>query len=207
MAYSLTRRQARREETIAQILGIAMELMAAEGVAALSLSDVARRLGIQPPSLFKYFPSKLALYDALFAEGARQALASFRAGVRQAEPGLAALRAGVAAVGRWGLANQPLAQLLFWRPVPKFEPSAEAFGPAIEFVDEIREVLRAAVSLGQLHSRAAEEPALALFSALIAGAMTQQMANEPAAAFEDGRFTSLLPQLIDMFVAAHGGKP
>ncbi|WP_117209380.1 TetR/AcrR family transcriptional regulator [Allorhizocola rhizosphaerae] len=206
MANSQTRRQLRREETIAQILALAVELMSAEGVAALSLSDVARRLGIQPPSLFKYFPSKLALYDALFAEGARQVLAEFRGAVREAEPGVPALRAAVAAVGRWGLANQALAQLLFWRPVPRFVPSQKSFAPAVEFVDEIGEVLRAAVSSRQLRPEAAEEPAQALLSTLIAGAMTQQMANEPDAAFEDGRFTSLLPRLIDMFVAAHGGK-
>src|SRR5690242_13484503 len=145
MANSLDRRLKRRQETIAEILAIAVELMAADGVAALSLSDVARRLGIQPPSLFKYFPSKLALYDALFAESARGVLVVFRDGIAGAAPGVPALRASVAAMGRWSLANQPLAQLLFWRPVPGFSPSEEAFRPSAELVEEIRGVLRAAV--------------------------------------------------------------
>jgi hypothetical protein len=38
-------------------------------VGFLSLSEVARH-GIQPPSRYKYFPSKLALYDELLGRGA-----------------------------------------------------------------------------------------------------------------------------------------
>jgi len=40
-------------------------------VAALSLREVARRVKLQVPSLYAYFPSKMALYDALFREGIR----------------------------------------------------------------------------------------------------------------------------------------
>src|SRR5918997_1785550 len=194
MTTGVDRRLKRRQETMAEILAIAVELMAADGVAALSLSDVARRLGIQPPSLFKYFPSKLALYDALFAQAARDVLAVFRESVAAAPPGIPALRAGVAAMGRWGLANQPLAQLLFWRPVPRFIPSGDAFQPSVELVEEIRGVLRAAVAAGQLRPEAAGEQGQAMLSALIAGAMTQQLANEPAADLDTGRFTALLPR-------------
>ena len=58
---------------IEEILEVAIELMETEGVAALSLSAVARRLGLQPPSLYQYFPSKMAIYDALFQRGAETA--------------------------------------------------------------------------------------------------------------------------------------
>src|SRR5438874_214262 len=34
-----------------------------EGVNGLSLAEVARRLGVQPPSLYKYFPSLMADSD------------------------------------------------------------------------------------------------------------------------------------------------
>ena len=43
--------------------------MTEEGVNGLSLAEVARRLGVQPPSLYKYFPSLMAVYDALFDPG------------------------------------------------------------------------------------------------------------------------------------------
>ena len=34
---------------------------------------------------------------------------------------------------------------------------------------------------------------------MTAGLMSQQMANEPHASFEDGRFTRLLPVVLEMF--------
>ena len=67
----------------------------------LSLAEVARRLGVQPPSLYKYFPSLMAIYDALFLEGQRENLEAMRGGMQGAEPGLDALVAGLEASGRW----------------------------------------------------------------------------------------------------------
>src|ERR1700752_2664694 len=65
------RRARRRLETIEEILTIAIEIMTEEGVNGLSLSEVARRLGVRPPSLYKYFDSLLGIYDALFERGQR----------------------------------------------------------------------------------------------------------------------------------------
>ena len=63
------RRARRRQETIDEILDIAVAIMCEEGVNGLSLSEVARRLGVQPPSIYKYFPSLMAIYDELFLRG------------------------------------------------------------------------------------------------------------------------------------------
>ena len=71
----LDRRQRRRQETITEVIDTAAEIMVEQGVAGLSLGEVARRMGIRPPSLYVYFPSKHALYDALFAQGAELVLA------------------------------------------------------------------------------------------------------------------------------------
>ena len=57
------RRARRRQETIEEILDIATDVMTEEGVNGLSLAEVARRLGVQPPSIYKYFPSLMAIYD------------------------------------------------------------------------------------------------------------------------------------------------
>ena len=173
------RRRRRREQTIDEIVGIAVEVMAQEGVAGLSLSEVARRMGIQPPSLYKYFPSKLALYDELFKRGAGEVLAAFRAAVALAEPGWAALTAGTEAIMRWGLDHQVLGQLLNWRPVPGFAPSAEAFAPCLELVQEIRRLLQAAAG------------------------RRVQLANQPRASWDQGRFTRLTPQVLQLFRCAY----
>ena len=128
------RRARRRQETIEEILDIAEEVMAEEGVNGLSLAEVARRLGVQPPSIYKYFPSLMAVYDAIFRRGQLEHLEVMRQAMADAEPGLAALTAGLEASGRWALANRATAQLMFWRPVPSFEPSADAFAPSVEMV-------------------------------------------------------------------------
>src|SRR3979409_525344 len=68
------RRAERREATRSEILAAAWELARTEGLAGLSLRDVARKIGMRPPSLYWYFDSKHAIYDAMFAQGYRQAL-------------------------------------------------------------------------------------------------------------------------------------
>src|SRR6266852_3902262 len=103
---TVDRRARRRQETIEEILDIAVQVMTEEGVNGLSLSEVARRLGVQPPSLYKYFPSLMAVYDALFARGQREHLAVVRDAISDAEPGLVALTTGLEASGRWLLANR-----------------------------------------------------------------------------------------------------
>ena len=74
----LDRRARRRQETIAEILDIATDVMTEEGVNGLSLAEIARRLGVQPPSLYKYFPSLMAIYDELFRRGQVEHLAVMR---------------------------------------------------------------------------------------------------------------------------------
>ncbi|ONI72001.1 hypothetical protein BWI15_18060 [Kribbella sp. ALI-6-A] len=198
---SLDRRARRRRQTIDEILDAALRLMEAEGVAALSLSAVAREVGMQPPSLYQYFASKMAIYDALFRRGAEQFLAARREAERTADTDdlLELDLIYLTAVSRWAMANPVYSQLLFWRTVPGFEPSPEAFAPALEVMQELRDHLRAAVDAGRLHPDAATEDGVALYTSMMAGVLSQQLANEPDATFEQGRFTRLLPVVLEMF--------
>ena len=167
--------------------------MTEEGVNGLSLAEVARRLGVQPPSLYKYFPSLMAVYDALFLQGQVDNLAEMRQAMDGAEPGLDALIAGLEATGRWALANRAVAELLFWRPVPSFQPSAEAFAPSVEMVELQRHALAAAVAAGQLGPEANGDDAVFLVSTLITGVLSQAFANEPDLPWGEGRFTAAFP--------------
>lgn len=196
------RRARRRQETIREILDIARDVMTEQGVNGLSLAEVARRLGVKPPSLYKYFPSLMAIYDALFLEGQRENLEVMRDGMRRGQPGLEALIAGLEASGRWGLANRALAELLFWRPVPSFRPSAEAFAVSVEMVDLQRGALADAVARGELGPGANDERAIYLVSMLIAGALGQAIANEPELPWGEGRFSSWFPTLMRLLPAA-----
>jgi AcrR family transcriptional regulator len=196
------RRARRRQETIREILDIARDVMTEEGVNGLSLAEVARRLGVQPPSLYKYFPSLMAIYDALFLEGQRMNLEAMRSGMQGAEPGLEALIAGLESSGRWCLANHAVAELLFWRPVPSFEPSPEAFAVSTEMVELQRGLLAEAVAQGELGPAANDEGAIYLVSTLIAGVLGQAIANEPDVAWGEGRFTAWFPTLMRLLPAA-----
>ena len=197
------RRARRRQETIEEILDIATDVMTEEGVNGLSLAEVARRLGVQPPSIYKYFPSLMAIYDALFRRGQVEHLEVMRQAMAGAEPGLAALTAGLEASGRWALANRPTAQLMFWRPVPSYEPSAEAFAPSVEMFLLQRARMAEAVAAGQLGPEADSEEAVYLVSTLIVGVLSQAMANEPDLEWGKGRFTPTFPKLMKLFAAAY----
>jgi AcrR family transcriptional regulator len=196
------RRARRRLETIEEILDISRRVMTEEGVNGLSLAEVARRLGVQPPSLYKYFPSLMAIYDALFLRGQIENLAEVRQGMAGAEPGLPALIAGLEWSGRWALRNRAVAELLFWRPVPSFHPSEEAFAPSIEMVELQRRALAEAVTAGQLGPDANREDAVYVVSILIVGVLSQAFANEPDLPWGEGRFTPIFPRLMRLLPAA-----
>src|SRR3954447_3720631 len=89
----LDRRARRRQESLEEILDLAAEIMTEQGVAGLSVGELARRMGIRPPSLYVYFPSKNALYDALFARGATDLLATMQQATEQLLPADAVLDA------------------------------------------------------------------------------------------------------------------
>ena len=197
------RRARRRQETIEEILDIALEVMAEEGVNGLTLAEVARRLGVQPPSLYKYFDSLMSLYDSLFRRGQHAHLEAMRAAMEPAEPGLDALQAGLEASGRWCLANGAIAQLMFWRPVPRFEPSADSMAPSIEMVEMQRQALADAIAAGQLGPEAGSEQAVYVVSVFISGVIGQALANEPDLSWGAGRFTPLLPKLINVLPALY----
>ena len=200
--HPLDRRARRRQETIDEILRIAVDVMTEDGVNALSMAEIARRLGVQPPSIYKYFDSLLGIYDELFRRGQTEHLQVMRAAMAASEPGLPALTAGLEASGRWCLTHRAVAQLLFWRPVPSFEPSPEAFGPSFEMVNLQRAAITDACASGQLGPADPDE-AIDLISTFIVGVLSQAMANEPDLEWGRGRFTPLFPRLMDLIPALY----
>jgi AcrR family transcriptional regulator len=200
------RRARRRQETIAEILAIAEDVMTEEGVNGLSLSEVARRLGVKPPSIYKYFDSLMAIYDALFEQGQRDHLDAMSAAMRAAEPGLDALAAGLEASCRWCLAHPATAQLLFWRPVPSFEPTPQAMAPSVEMVQLQRHALAEAVAAGELGADADSDEAVFVGSIFVSGLIGQAIANEPGLPWGEGRFSPLFPKLLGTLTALYPAR-
>ena len=206
-AMPLDRRQRRRQETIEQVLDVAVELMTEQGVAGLTLGDVARRMGIRTPSLYGYFDGKHALYDALFERGWRALQETLRVAAADRDDPLDALRTGTVALVRWAVEHPAYSALMFWRPVPGFVPSERAYAPAVELDDEGRAEVVRLRDAGILPADVDVDRAYRAWTALASGVITQQLANAPDEPFGTGTFTAVLPDLIDMWLAHHRTAP
>ena len=205
-AVGLDRRQRRRQETIEEVLDIAVEIMTEQGSAGLSIGEVARRMGIRPPSLYVYFDSKHALYDALFARGAsliytevEQSGAEILA--REGESLEYYLRAYAEVFVRWAVEHPAYTQLLFWRPVPGFQPSPEAYEPAVRLVELSRRRFAELQTRGLIRADVPVEEVHRDWTVLTSGVISQQLSNAPHESFDSGTFTSALPRVVAMFAA------
>jgi AcrR family transcriptional regulator len=204
------RRQRNRQEVRAAILKAACAVMREQGVAALSLREVARRVQMQAPSLYAYFPSKMALYDALFLMAVR-----LRAEYRdRADAGLDdfwdRLHARFESYMRFAQENPELYQLAFERPVPGFVPSAESLEEAFRAPAALEQMLTDAVTTGQVVLDVPVVQARDLVIGMIHGLTAQHMANEPELPIGSGRFGSQIPAAVALFRAKwdpRGARP
>lgn len=62
----------KQETTKDKILEKALELFSENGYDAVSVGDIARAVGIKAPSLYSHYPSKQAIFDAVFEDTALQ---------------------------------------------------------------------------------------------------------------------------------------
>jgi AcrR family transcriptional regulator len=181
------RRAERHAATRAEILDAAWGQVRANGLAALSLRDLARSIGLQPPSLYSYFDSKNALYDAMYAEGVQQFVEAQQAAMPTFDDPLTSLRAMIHFFVGFCAADPARYQLLFQRTIPGFEPSPESFKLAQDNLVEIGELLaRCGVHSAEM---------LDLFTALGTGLADQQMSNDPGG----DRWIRLIDEAVEMF--------
>ena len=182
-----TKVQQRREERIAEIVAAAWELAREEGVAAISLHGLARKVGMRQPSLYSYFDSKHALYDAMFADGNRRLLAALDTLDLPDDPREAG-KVHTRAFVRFSLDHPEVHALLFTRPIPGFAPSAESYAIA-------QQVLDGAVAL--MHAAGVTEPGdVDCLVAMIAGLLSAQLTNDPGG----DRWVRHLDRLLDLYV-------
>ena len=203
----IDRRQRRRLETIEEIVDVAVEVMTEHGVGGLSLGEVARRMGMRTPSLYVYFDSKHAVYDAVFARGWRsvaEVMAPQYAGVATADDLAAYFLESGQVFLRWFVEHPVYAEVMSWRPVPGYEPAADAYSPAVELMTASLASFRELQRRGLFRAELDIEHVLSTWTALMSGVMTQQLANAPGEPFDNGRFTTMLPEIADMFLTHYG---
>ena len=175
----------RRNRRNEQILAAAWDIAADQGLGAVSLHEVARRVGIKQPSLYGYVSSKLDLFDVMFRQAYEQLLDRL-----DAAPPIGTTREQLLRLSRvvldFVVENPPRQQLLFQRTIPGFEPSEASYALALRLVDRTRALLSALGKGTQAH--------VDVYTALIAGLGSQQIANDP----DGDRWSRHLETLLDI---------
>ncbi|HYN33368.1 MAG TPA: TetR/AcrR family transcriptional regulator [Ilumatobacteraceae bacterium] len=187
-AVSPDRRGQRHMAKRSRIIDNAWSLARRDGLAGISLRDLADSVDLRQPSLYAYFESKLDLYDAMFEDGQRQLLDRYRVREPLEDP-RDELVAVVEDLVRFSSEDSVRHQLLFQRTIPGFEPSAAAMEPARQFVDLMTERLRAA--------RVDGPGDVDFFSAIVSGLAHQQVANDPGG----DRWVLLSRRVVEVLVA------
>ncbi len=189
MAVAVARKQRRgrvKEATRDEILQAAWKLARERGPAALTLRDLAREVDMRAPSLYSYFPSKHAIYDAMFAEG-NQRLWRYIQQQPVESDARARIKAWMRAFARYCRDDPALYQVLFQRSIPGFEPSRES----MELANHLLEWGRAALADAGVHDPAGSD----MLTAIISGLIGQQTANDPGG----DRWIRLCDDAVQMF--------
>jgi AcrR family transcriptional regulator len=177
----------RREAKIASIVDAAWGLARERGIQLVSLRDLAKQVGMQQPSLYAYFESKNALYDAMFTDGNRQLLETLDAIDLPVAP-RAALKTYLGAFAEFAVADPARNSLLFRRVIPGFEPSAEAYAVAQEALGRVVRAMNAA--------GVTDQGDIDCVVAMTAGLIEAQLSNEPGGS----RWLRHLDRMTDVLV-------
>ena len=181
-------REARRENARAAVLTAAWELARADGLAALSLRELARRAGITTPTVYAYFESKNAILDAMFAQAAQE-FVELKASLPQTDDPEQDLLTEARAFVTFCVSDVPRYQLLFQHAVPGFTPSAESYELAVKALDVTRELL----ARNGVH----DPRHLDILTAVTTGLVDQQISNDPGG----DRWTRLVEDVVRMILA------
>ncbi|MCC7161390.1 MAG: TetR/AcrR family transcriptional regulator [Anaerolineae bacterium] len=190
------RRQRNRDLMVESILESARAIMREDGVAALSMHELARRLDMRAPSLYHYFSGKMDIYDSLFRLGFtlfadRMQPVTQNAGSWQEE-----LELTFQAYMSFALENPELYQLCFERPVPGFVPSQESL--ALSF-GQLNATYERAARIHELaNTGLPPRQAVDLVIAMMHGLTALHLANEPHLPVGQGRFGALIPAALSV---------
>ncbi len=196
------RRTRRHAATREELLAHAIDIMTSQGVAGLTLGELARRIGVRTPSLYTYFDSKNAVYDELFRRGWQESLDAMRAASERLGP----LTSETNLVSRlvsitidnisWHLDHPALSQLMLTRPVPDYEPSPDAYAPSLALSQLLLDEVVQWRELGLIRPDADPVEVAEQIATASSGIIARQLSNEPGVPYTKGRHTPYWPMLI-----------
>ena len=177
----------RREARVAGIVDCAWKLAREHGIAGVSLHALAREVGMRQPSLYGYFDSKDALYDAMFADGNRKLIEHLNA-LKVPRDARAALKRWLRAFTGFALEDPARYELLFQRHLPGFTPSAASYTLAEDVLGRAYSVMRTA--------GVTQQGDIDCLVAVTAGITEAQLSNDPGGT----RWVRHLNHLVDLLV-------
>lgn len=179
----------RRAATRREIIDAAWDVAREQGLAQLTLRDIAERVGMKAPSLYSHIDSKHAIYDAMFAQAWTECREVMLAMEAHCPPDLrGALQMYARTFFDFSVSDLTRFQLMNQRTIPGFEPSPEAYSPAVLVIQSLRDRLAT-------HAITAQED-IDLYVALVGGLADAQLANDPGGS----RWSRLLDRAVDMYV-------
>lgn len=190
------RRQRNHELMVTTILETARAIMREEGVAALSMQELARRLEMRAPSLYHYFSSKLEIYDALFRLGFTLYGEQMQAATQNAQTWQEEIQLSFEAYLTFALQNPELYQLCFERPVPGFVPSKASLQVSLDLLQN--GYARGARLRQAIDTDLTAKQVIDLLIAMMHGLTALHLANEPHLPLGQGRFGSLIPAALSV---------
>lgn len=196
------RRERNREEMVSAILETARAIMREEGVTALNLNELARRLGMTTPALYAYFPSKAAIYDAVFRIGLRLLRESDEHVWRSYGPDWERIRVWFETRLRIAREHPELYHLAVDIPVPGFTPSDESLAEAQGLRSGVILGLREMIEAGAIDPGIPVERAADLLLTVRHGIVAEQIGKAPALPPETERFAYVIEDALAVFQAA-----
>lgn len=189
------RRHLRHAATRQEILDAAWMMAREEGLAGLSLRGLARTVGMEPQSLYTYFASKNAIYNAMFLSANEELVDRLRAADTSSTDPFERLSRGLHAFVEFCTEDQVRYLLLLQRTIPGFTPGEAGMRKASEVLE---------IGAATLADIGVTDPqALDLLTSVMAGLIAQQTANEPGGT----RWVGLLDRVIAMLLRELGVPP
>jgi AcrR family transcriptional regulator len=125
-----TRRERLRAATIEEIKVAALDEIAANGPAALSMRGIARVVGISPAGLYRYYEGLDALITELITDAYADLGDAVETATSQQGTALERLRSGMIAYRRWCVEHPNRFLLIFGTPIPGY--AAPEGGPTVQ---------------------------------------------------------------------------
>ena len=181
-------REVKRRSARDAILEAAWALVRDEGLAGLSIRELAKRAGITTPTVYAYFDSKHAIYDAMFGQAAEEFADLMWAPYGTDDP-REELTIGIRRFLDFCVENVPRYQLLFQRTIPGFEPFEGSYAHSRRSYDHL---------LGRLAGVGVTDQRLVdMWTAMSTGIVDQQISNDPGG----DRWSRHIEDFVEMFLA------